>query len=420
MKLGNKHIAKLQKGDTMLKLTEFTDGLIKDVYALREDYVPEQILFREKHIKKMLNTVWYPPLKNRPGSNLILQGTTGTGKTLCANYCTEITEEEKKNKFPEIVPYYKIININCRTHPSQHAVAKEIVKQVMSFAEIKQGYPAYHYLDMFLNYIDKNYKFLTIVLDEVDNLLPKKGESDALFYTLVRAREIKRLKNAFISLVCIANDTKVREKFSDGTRSSFGINVLHFPRYTYEQLLEILKDRSEKAFDKGTLEKGLLKEIARYGEESLSGDCRNAISLLKISAEIAEQESAKKITKKHFGKAKIINEKNILKTELNDLGLHEKSIFFSVAWFVLKEKKNPNFPEVYKTYKKMCRTLKKESLGQRMVRNHLKSFVKLNLIDEFMQTGRMIYTLLVGSKVVSEAFKEFIQIHGKEKKGLNL
>lgn len=388
-------------------------SLIESTEALREDYVPEQVLYREEYIKNIIYSVFKPPLEDRGGSHMFIQGTTGTGKTLSVNYCMDVAESTVKEGTEPGLKIdendLKIIYINCRAHPTQSAVALELVKQTIS-KDKKKGMPTYIYLEEFIEFIDRVYKHVIIILDEVDKILPK-DKDDTLFYTLVRAREMKQLKNSYISLICIANNPRAMEKLSDGTRSSFGINVQFFPRYTKEQLIQILTDRAKKAFKEGVIEPRMIEEIAIHVSEALAGDCRKAISLLKISAELADKNKELKIVKSHLDGAKQIMEQNVLHKELLDMSLHERVIFYAIGLYYDAEQKPPKFQILFKIYIKLCELIKRTPLQARQVRNHLKSLIKTDLIDEFMEGGKLYYQPLADPKTILAVTKQFFTIY---------
>jgi cell division control protein 6 len=370
-------------------MTNFTlDSYLKPAIiinhdALREDFIPEEIIHRKEQFDGLARSIFAPIKNNRSGSpGLFCQGTSGTGKTVAVKFMKEVLEKERGDVS------VKVIYINCSEFKSQTQIAKKLYEESIETASKK--YSCMEYLKLFFKEIDKKYKFLVLILDEVDNILPKIPSEDQFFYCLIRAREIEWLKNTFQSIICVANDVNCREKLAEGTRSSFGINWLHFPRYKYNEIYDILQQRAKVAFIPNAISEELLQEISKFFADR-GGNLREAISLLKFSAEIADESGEKQITSEDFYKARGVYE---------DFSMHEKLAFFVLTSCYDFNKKPVTFSNINETYNKLCEKLKREPTDSRQVRNYLKKLLSLNLIDEFTETGKLFYKPLLSSSTI--------------------
>ena len=409
--LNNSNVSKFHMvgQSTIWDIPSKAKNIFKDKNWIREDGIPEKIIHRKEQHEKLRDSVFGPPIWGHGGSHIFCQGTTGTGKTLCTLHWSEVL----KKKLAELkLNHTKFIYINCNRRSTQASVAVALLRAV---TDDKANYGLDDSLTHFFKKIDEDYKYVIIVLDEVDKVLPTTTQkSDSLFYCLVRARELRELKNCYITLVCIANDPRATERLSDGTRSSFGINVLHFPRYNANQLFQILLHRAKKSLEKDVVDDTVIKEIAIYCADR-GGDCRQAISLLRISAELAEKDARTKLTKEYFQRAKDVYEKEMYKKEIADMSLHETISFYTLIQLDLFSKKTkgkyPDFKKLYKYYVSFCEKLKKEPTSDRMVRFYFKNMVKTNFVEEFMDGGKLFYKVIIDPVMASRLLQEFYNDH---------
>ena len=371
---------------------------------MREDTIPEQIFFRDTQLNDLKMRVFGPPIWDSPGSHMFLQGRPGTGKTLCVKkmegVLTNTLCEEK-------ITHTKLIYISCGRTKTDTSTLYHLCKEV---GINKKGLSFDDYIGLFYRTIDENYKYVIIILDEVDKIMPKDPNKDNLFYCLVRGRDMRELKNSYISLICVSNDARAKYKLSEGTQSSFGVNWLHFPKYSCGQLYEILINRAKQALIENTYENELINQIARYCYET-TGDAREAIHLLKTTVELAEKDNTGKITKEHFELAKEVTEKERLQMELKDQSLHIKLTFYALCIYFITKNTCPPFEHTYPIYKELATQIKKDISKQRMVRRYLKKLVEIQLIDEFMERGKLFYKPLVEAKTVKLFLDDFYLQH---------
>jgi len=384
-------------------------NIINDASALREDEIPEKIDFREEQSNILKNYIFGPPIWGRPGYHLFCQGTTGTGKTLLIKKWAEIMQT--KLVVLNLEPTTKYIYLNCSRVSGPTQAAYEVLKQVNPFPRISND--VNYYMTDFFKEIDEKYKFVIVVLDEVDKILPTNAsKSDALFYALVRAREMGELKNCYISLLCVANDTFATQKLSDGTRSSFGVNVAFFPRYNINEIYQILLHRAERALFPRAIILDVIKEIAVYSANT-GGDCRKALALLRITSDLAEEAKKTQLSSEYFHLAKNFYEKEMYKKEIEDLSMHEQLALYSLIELQMNNqrvgKPHPTFAQTYKCYLAFCEKYKKEPVTDRQVREYFKGMIRTNFVIESMEKGSMYYTVIIDPVMCTKLLLDYIQ-----------
>lgn len=389
-------------------------NIINDASALREDEIPEKIDFREEQSNILKNYIFGPPIWGRPGYHLFCQGTTGTGKTLLIKKWAEIMQTKLKEL--NLEPTTKYIYLNCSRVSGPTQAAYEVLKQADPSPRISND--VNYYMTDFFQFIDKQFKYCIVVLDEVDKILPNNSsKSDALFYALVRAREMGELKNCYISLVCVANDPFGTQKLSDGTRSSFGVNVAFFPRYNTNEIYQILMHRAERALFPKAIVPEVIKEIAVYSATT-GGDCRKALALFRITADLAEEAKKTQLSSEFFHLAKNFYEKEMYKKEIEDLSMHEQLALYSLIELQMNNqrtgKPHPTFAQTYKCYLAFCDKYKKEPVTDRQVREYFKGMIKTNFVVESMEKGSMYYTVIIDPVMASKLLYDFIQKYERE------
>lgn len=381
--------------------------ILKDSKVLREDYIPEQIIQRKRELELLADKVYAMPLIDRPGTHLFIYGKPGTGKSLTNQYLIHQLKETIKDKaLPSLVIY-----LNCSDHKSTRSIFKCLYEQVSN--KVLSNVDTSGYYHAFLDSVDKNLKYITIILDEIDKV---KGidEIDRLLYLLLRYRECHDLKDSdlWITLVAISNDMLLKEKLKEGTQSSFGINWLHYKRYTADQLFAILKHRSENAFSPDIISDELIHEIAAYLEFH-GGDARQGISILKNMSAIAESANDHKLEKRHFEKSLEVMEERSIKAELINLSKQEQYVYFAFTCAYLnsvdqKKEQYATIGDIYLAYRAITETFKTGQLSERQVRNYLDQFDnKTGLLKKIKLQGMNYYSPTFDSSIAFNIWKEF-------------
>ncbi|HDD05042.1 MAG TPA: AAA family ATPase [Candidatus Aenigmarchaeota archaeon] len=288
--------------------------------VLDPDFMPEHVFHREREINAIRGAI-SPLLQGRRGENLFIYGPPGVGKTLCAKYVFEQFDFRKAY-------------INCWFHRSPYNLMAEIARQLGIPIPLK-GWS----LEEVVKEVVKRSPFL-VILDEVD----KASEVNEI-YPLVEGTK-----------ACFILITNFKEWFmglDPRLSSRLHPTFLEFKPYSFEQMLDIVKERVKLAFAPGSVEKDALVEIARRA--FLRRDVRVALHLL---------QKASKFEKIDLEKVNEIAEEFRKKPFLNEM---EKRI---VEW--IKENEGKTTGELYKKFER--------EMTERSFRNYIKKLERMGVI----------------------------------------
>ena len=324
-------------------------SLIKNDQALKIDYVPEKLPFREQE-EKTLAQVLSTTFRSARPSNLFLFGEPGTGKTAVVKKVVEKLEKKAK----ELKTNVKVVNVNAKGASTAYKVLYEIAE----FIELNQGDKTkrvpFTGLSMgeatsrILQFIQKKELSVILVIDEIDSLVDKSG--DDILYSFTRANQ-QMSEGGFIALIGISNSLDFKDKLDPRVRSSLSEEEMVFKPYTIDQLRDILHERSKIAFNHGAISEAAVNLCAAMaGREH--GDARKAIDLLRVAAELAERENAVKVDEKHVRAAQEKIEINAPYDLLKNAPTHMKLVVLAIA-----KAKDAHTGDVYDTYALLCKHL---------------------------------------------------------------
>ena len=251
--------------------------------ALLPDFVPEEPIHRESQLRELSNSL--NPSKSIP-DNLFLYGSTGTGKTTCTKHIVKQLKEYK----PKVNPIY----INCWDNNTRLAVLSQIAG-AMDIGFPRRGLAADEVFSRIIEMAKKSKSINVIFLDEFDQLVAKKEE--AIVYDLTRAGENYGVNFA---VVIISNNSQLLETLDKRAVSSLYPKKIEFPRYSPAELKDILRERAEQAFRKGTYSEEVIALCAGHAAKQ-GGDCRIALKLLWRASRKAEENG--RITIEHVKNA---------------------------------------------------------------------------------------------------------------------
>ncbi|MFW5928051.1 MAG: Cdc6/Cdc18 family protein, partial [Thermoplasmatota archaeon] len=155
---------------------------------LRPSYIPEELPHRGKYIQNLASIMVTALRGNRP-SNVLIFGKTGTGKTAVVRYLEreinrlkkESMESELDGKFSEYnINKVEYVYINCEVVDTHYGVMKNIGnKFVEEWSEQIPftGWPMEKVYESLKDRIDEKERVVIIILDELDKLVSKSGDS---------------------------------------------------------------------------------------------------------------------------------------------------------------------------------------------------------------------------------------------------
>lgn len=249
------------------------ESLFKNPGVLDENYLPKLLPYREdkqKYIAECIKRI------EKGGTNLLIYGKPGVGKTASVRHVFR----ELKMKNNEILPIY----INLWQNRNFYEIIRSLRDEVGVRSRIKDKERLAKIVFKKLS----DYKGLAIAFDEIDK--PKN------YSFLYRFLEEFRYKTMFL----ITTKENWFASLDDRLRSRLTPERSEFQPYSYEETKGILKKRIENGFVKNVWGKDAFNEVVSVCFKAK--DIRVGLSLMKQSANIAEEEASRKILKKHVEK----------------------------------------------------------------------------------------------------------------------
>ncbi|HTZ61677.1 MAG TPA: AAA family ATPase [Thermoplasmata archaeon] len=339
--------------------------------VLRDSYVPARLPHRDQEIRQVAE-VLAPALRGDVPSNLLIYGKIGTGKTAVV---TQVRQDLQRRS--EGTAKLTSIAINCGNIDTAYSLLQNI-GNTFAKAEsdrIPTGWSLDRVQSAMRRLMDAKGGTIVLVLDEIDRLVARSG--DNVLYTLSQLNT--ELETARLVLVGISNDLKFTNHLDARVRSRLNEEKILFDPYKAPQLQDILQDRARVAFREGVVDPGVIELCAAYAQLE-SGDARRALALLRLAAEMAERDRAKRITRDHVVKAKNRLEKDIIIECCRSLPPHCKVLLYAILQSYERRRTGVLTGEVYDNYKRLAERLGLPPLHARSISNYVSELESLGLI----------------------------------------
>jgi len=283
--------------------------------ALGESYQPDRIEERDEEIEEYMHAL-QPIIDGWEPNNVFVYGNTGVGKTAVTEYLLDRLQTDVK-AYEDVD--LSVISLNCKTLNSSYQVAVELVNELRPPGnEISStGYPQQTVFNKLYDELEAIGGTVLLVLDEVDSI----GERDELLYELPRARAHGNLDRTKIGLIGISNDFKFRNELDPRVQDTLCERELQFPPYDAPELEDILRSRADIALRDGVLADGVLGFCAALAARD-SGSARQALDLLRLAGEIAENDDDDRIELDHAERAQSKLEQERVEEGMRELTTH--------------------------------------------------------------------------------------------------
>lgn len=353
---------------------ERKQNIFQNKDALGESYQPNTIEERDEEIEEYMEAL-QPVVDGWEPNNIFLYGNTGVGKTAVTEYLMSELEEDIKS-FDDVD--LSVLKINCKTLNSSYQVAIELVNTLRpSGGEISStGYPQQTVFKKLYEELEAIGGTIIVVLDEVDSI----GDRDELLYELPRARSNGYLENTKVGLIGISNDFKFRDQLDPRVQDTLCERELQFPPYDATELKNILESRAQIAISDGALEDGVLSFCAALAARD-SGSARQALDLLRLAGEVAENNNQAKVSEDHVEQARSKLEQERVEEGMRELTAHGRLALLTVISKAAKQETPCRTRHLYDEYKSLCESSGTDPLAQRSLHNHLSDLRMLGILS---------------------------------------
>ena len=245
--------------------------------VLEQTFLPRLLPYREEQHRYLAECI--KPLMNcRSGTNLLIVGAPGIGKTACARFILRTLMEETEN----IMPIY----INCWKRDTSPKIINDMADQMV----VKSNEKLYsdEIFDLLIEKFNK-YDGVVFVFDEID----KVNDFDFLYRVI---EDVPR-KTIFL----ITNFSEWIAKVDRRLMSRLTLDRIEFKPYKFEEIRGILYERQKIAFAPKAWDYDSFENIIR--KTFTSKDIRSGLFLMKTAGEIAEMRNASKIEIEDVNKA---------------------------------------------------------------------------------------------------------------------
>jgi cell division control protein 6 len=365
-------------------------SIFSNLTVLSPHYVPEVILFRESQLKDMMNTL-APALKGQKPRNLFLYGNTGTGKTASVKYVMN----QFNRMAQKVGAATEMVYLNCRIDDSRYRILQKLMKP--HFPELeKSGYGISYIYERLVEKMSKG-AHIVVILDELDMV---KDLSD-LVYMFTRCND--ETKVGSLTMVGVSNRLSFKNALDNRSKSSLYENEVIFPPYDASQLKNILSQRVEQGFEKGTVSDAALGLISAITATD-NGDARYALKLLVKSGDVAQSQGASTVEEKHVNDARNLVEYDFAAEGISTLPINHQVVLYTIAKMTLMNKQKLTegddtylfSGDVYDQYTKIAKKIGNSPKSARWYREYINELEALGLISTvFTSKGIRGHTRLI-------------------------
>ncbi|MFD1645319.1 orc1/cdc6 family replication initiation protein [Haloarchaeobius litoreus] len=341
--------------------------------ALRESYQPDSIEERDEEIEAYMDAL-QPVVDGWEPNNVFLYGNTGVGKTAVTEYLLSLLQDDVE-EYDDVD--LSVVSLNCKPLSSSYQVAVELVNELRpDGGEISTtGYPQQTVFNKLYEELDEVGGTILLVLDEIDAI----GERDELLYELPRARSKGDLEDAKVGIIGISNDFKFRDQLDPRVQDTLCERELQFPPYNAQELTNILSSRAEIALREDTYDEAVVRLCAALAAKD-RGSARQALDLLLLAAEQAENGDDDHVSERHVEAARHELERERVEEGIRQLTQHGHLALLAVVSIAAEGDTPGRSRAIYDRYLDICDGYGVDSLAQRSVHNHLSDLRMLGIL----------------------------------------
>ncbi|MHA1606860.1 MAG: Cdc6/Cdc18 family protein [Candidatus Freyarchaeota archaeon] len=374
-------------------------SIFKDETTFFHEYVPPTLPHREKQLERLMR--FFKPLFTDKfvSVNIAIIGQAGVGKTAVAKlFGKQLTEEAKKRNAKILFEY-----MYCSAARTLSAVLRQVISKNWRKIPIT-GITGSELIVELNERLNKEDKRLVLVLDEAKLL---GGEE---IHGLIRSAEFFGYGKARISTIVISRPEDWVAYLQSDLSEDVHI-VIELPRYSEEELRDILRYRAKIGFYDGVVSSEICDMVARIASET--GNARHGIEILYHAGLIAEKSDEKRITPEMIRIAKNEVYPETSPEILRGLHTHELLTLLAVA-ITLKEELTAPIGRVYEEYKVICEEYGAKPRTTRNFRNYLRVLSDIQIINTVVKNlkrgRRTIVTLTeIPASILEERVRKLLE-----------
>ncbi|MEM5821057.1 MAG: orc1/cdc6 family replication initiation protein [Candidatus Aenigmatarchaeota archaeon] len=270
---------------------------------LDENYIPENLPFRENQIKIIKEKIEKYSRGLNP-SYLLIFGSSGLGKTACVKFVF-------KNLYIQNV---KFVYVNSFLYNSLNSLLVKIAEELKLGINFK-GYSNEDIINLIFGNLKNTNSKLVVCIDEID----KMKDLNETLYIFTRTSS---LLNYQPYLILISNTKDFILNLDQRVLSSLVFDELEFKPYTLEQLKVIAEERIKPIFG-NNYDKAVLTLIASecYNQGS---DVRVILKILRKAIEILEERGENRLSIEVVKEVIKSFQRKIPKAELKDIEIKDE------------------------------------------------------------------------------------------------
>lgn len=297
-------------------------SVFTDRSKLDFNWVPPALPHREEELRALASQ-FRVVLEQAGSQSVFVTGPVGTGKTaLSRRFCDEFKEAARKKNVRVDACY-----VNCRNNASEGLVLHEILKTFdANYPE--RGFSTNEMLRDLRKHLDRRQSNCIVILDEADALVAKEGSD--LVYAMTRFDGERGSSKSTLSLLLVSAQPHLPLLLDEAARSTLGRSkFIELKRYNEAQLLDIVRQRVELAFRKGSVRPQVMELIAEIA--ATEGDARYAIELLENAGRSADAEGSEVVVADYVRAAKAHTHSFVTESKLRLLAPHHLLVLKGIA-----------------------------------------------------------------------------------------
>jgi cell division control protein 6 len=379
-------------------------SVFKSEQFLSIDYVPESLPHRHAELRVLAQS--FKTLIDSPGQasvKFIVEGPVGTGKTAVVKRFSEQMFQAANRRNIRL----HTIHINCRVNRTEYLIYLRALREFKPEFP-RRGHSPEELLQMLVEVLDQEDRYLLLVLDELDYFIRQRGAD--ILYALTRLTDDRLNARQRVSIINIGRRIPLDEDLLDSsTLSTLQRNVLRFNKYDRNALYDILRDRVDMAFKKDVVMEDTIHVVADIA--GVHGDARYAIELLWRAGKQADREMNSLVIPDYARRAKTDTHPELRKEVFTGLPEHQKILLLAAAR-QLRENRGAyvTMGEVEEMYRSVCEEYEEEPRSHTQVWEWVQDLTSHGIVDTKKSgSGQRGQTTLIGfSDVPADMLESFL------------